>query len=109
MQLPALEGLAVQQIYAVNSDLRVYEALREAMAVPKEINLWHGTSWHCVEKILKQGFNRSYAGRHGALLGHASYFSTDPKYSLRFCDRKGGGSDRTKAPAFDIQTGSSRL
>lgn len=50
-----------------------------------------------MEKILKQGFNRSYAGRHGALLGHASYFSTDPKYSLRFCDRKGGGSDRTKA------------
>lgn len=46
-------------------------------------------------KILKQGFNRSFAGRHGTLLGHATYFSSDPRYSLRFCD-KGGGQHGTK-------------
>lgn len=48
-----------------------------------------------IPKILKQGFNRSFAGRHGTLLGHATYFSSDPRYSLRFCDKK-GGQDGTK-------------
>lgn len=50
-QLQALESLAVRQIYAVNSDRRVYEALREAMAEPKEMELWHGTSWQCVSQL----------------------------------------------------------
>ncbi|CAE7722715.1 Parp10 [Symbiodinium sp. CCMP2456] len=77
----------------------VYDALKDTMThedqIPEERDLWHGTSWSFVPKILKQGFNRSFAGRHGTLLGHATYFSSDPRYSLRFCD-KGGGQHGTK-------------
>ena len=89
---------------AMGGQQSVYEALKSSMAQERgeeleERDLWHGTSWMFVPKILKQGFNRSFAGRHGTLLGHASYFSSDPRYSLRFCGRK-GGSDGTLCFAF---------
>mmetsp|Transcript_76007 Transcript_76007/g.180853 ORF Transcript_76007/g.180853 Transcript_76007/m.180853 type:complete len:590 (+) Transcript_76007:99-1868(+) len=58
--------------------------------------LWHGTTWTTIPKILRHGFNRSFAGRHGTLLGHGTYFSSDLGYSKRFCDRSGGGMDGTK-------------
>lgn len=82
---------------------RTYDALRLTLqdqrggSAPLEKELWHGTSWSQIPKILKEGFNRSFAGRHGTLLGNATYFSTDPAYSHRFCDRRGGGKDGTKA------------
>merc|ERR1712039_588018 len=63
---------------------------------PVERDLWHGTSWANVGKILQQGFNRIFAGRHGTRLGVATYFSTTLGYSHRFCDRDGGGKDGTK-------------
>lgn len=80
----------------------VYTALRASMCqqasgdTPQERELWHGTSWATVEKILQQGFNRIFCGRHGTLLGAATYFSADIAYSHRFCDRGGGGNDNTK-------------
>mmetsp|Transcript_90699 Transcript_90699/g.171052 ORF Transcript_90699/g.171052 Transcript_90699/m.171052 type:complete len:608 (-) Transcript_90699:82-1905(-) len=83
----------------------VYEALRMSFqdqyqsldAEPTfERELWHGTSWAIVGKILRDGFNRSFAGRHGTLLGMATYFSADFSYSHRFCDKRGGGKDGTK-------------
>merc|ERR1712113_343963 len=70
---------------------------RSEDALTLERELWHGTSWATVPKIVRQGFNRSFAGRHGTLLGAGTYFSTDPAYSQRFCDRHGGGRDGTKA------------
>ncbi|CAJ1328035.1 unnamed protein product [Effrenium voratum] len=95
-----LPDAKVVGVYATNAQEHVYGALRAAMAQhgaePEERELWHGTSWAFVSKILKQGFNRSFAGRHGTLLGHATYFSSDPRYSMRFCDKKGGGQDGTK-------------
>lgn len=88
----------------VDSHNVVYNALKNSMqedrgedAVILEKDLWHGTSWAIVPKIVRQGFNRSFAGRHGTLLGAGTYFSTDPAYSQRFCDRNGGGRDGTKA------------
>merc|ERR1712187_165496 len=80
----------------------VYDALKSTMQEQRggeslaEKELWHGTGWATVPKIGKQGFNRSFAGRHGTLLGAGTYFSTDPAYSQRFCDRNGGGKDGTK-------------
>mmetsp|Transcript_155 Transcript_155/g.422 ORF Transcript_155/g.422 Transcript_155/m.422 type:complete len:562 (+) Transcript_155:61-1746(+) len=58
--------------------------------------LWHGTTWSTLPNILRHGFNRSFAGRHGTLLGHGTYFSADLAYSKRFCDRHGAGMDGTK-------------
>lgn len=81
----------------------VYDALKAGVQAkdpsgpPEERDLWHGTSWAILAKILRHGFNRSFAGRHGTLLGVATYFSTDLSYSQRFCDRRGGGKDGTKA------------
>ncbi|CAE7566228.1 Parp14 [Symbiodinium natans] len=92
---PRLVGVYAATLVQQN----VYDALKATMmrdGLPEERELWHGTSWSFVPKIFKQGFNRSFAGRHGTLLGHATYFSSDPRYSLRFCD-KGGGEHGTKA------------
>lgn len=105
-RLPDLDLTGIFQ--AANVAQRgVYEALASSMHAQGPIavgaedlllerELWHGTSWSLVPKILKQGFNRSFAGKHGTLLGHGTYFSSDPAYSLRFCDRHGGGADGTK-------------
>eukprot|EP00931_Biecheleriopsis_adriatica_P034307 TRINITY_DN19822_c0_g1_i1.p1 TRINITY_DN19822_c0_g1~~TRINITY_DN19822_c0_g1_i1.p1 ORF type:complete len:579 (-),score=108.18 TRINITY_DN19822_c0_g1_i1:24-1760(-) len=101
-----LPGAELAGVFRIENAVQtaVYEALKSTMQqqrkdgqAPLEQELWHGTSWTFVTKILKQGFNRSFAGRHGTLLGNATYFSTDPAYSMRFCDKKGGGKDSTKA------------
>eukprot|EP00930_Biecheleria_cincta_P030316 TRINITY_DN20994_c0_g1_i1.p1 TRINITY_DN20994_c0_g1~~TRINITY_DN20994_c0_g1_i1.p1 ORF type:complete len:614 (-),score=128.49 TRINITY_DN20994_c0_g1_i1:61-1872(-) len=105
-RLPDVELAGIFEVVNV-AQRGVYEALASSMHAQGppaageedlllERELWHGTSWTLVPKILKQGFNRSFAGKHGTLLGHATYFSSDPAYSLRFCDRHGGGADGTK-------------
>ncbi|KAI3372981.1 hypothetical protein L3Q82_023426 [Scortum barcoo] len=44
--------------------------------------LFHGTKDSAIDRINKQGFNRSYAGTHvGAAIGNGSYFAVDPAYS----------------------------
>lgn len=101
-RLPGADFLGAYRV-TDRSHLNMYDALRTIMQDPREgqlpleKELWHGTAWATVPKILRQGFNRSFAGRHGTLLGVATYFSTDPAYSQRFCDRRGGGRDGTKA------------
>mmetsp|Transcript_1373 Transcript_1373/g.2565 ORF Transcript_1373/g.2565 Transcript_1373/m.2565 type:complete len:569 (+) Transcript_1373:45-1751(+) len=66
----------------------VYEAVRKTMEVQEERVLWHGTSADSVHNIISNGFNRAYCGRHGTKLGHGTYFSASPEYSVRFCGRK---------------------
>jgi poly [ADP-ribose] polymerase 10/14/15 len=104
----AVPGAEFVGAYEVNHSAHrgIYDALRESMCyqlksqgsdeAPGERDLWHGTSWSFLTKILQQGFNRIFAGRHGKLLGVATYFSTDLAYSNRFCDRHGGGKEGTK-------------
>jgi len=100
VNLPGAEFIGAFKIEA-GPHRTVYDALRATMEEqrgepPLEQELWHGTGWGVVPKILRQGFNRSFAGRHGTLLGTATYFSTDLSYSYCFCDKKGGGKDNTK-------------
>ncbi|RVE68775.1 hypothetical protein OJAV_G00095060 [Oryzias javanicus] len=45
--------------------------------------LFHGTSADSIDFINNKGFNRSYAGRNGALYGNGSYFAVDPAYSAQ--------------------------
>lgn len=80
---------ATPRAYAADSGLQasVYRAVRSVMGSPAEQLLWHGTSWQSVASILRNGFNRAYAGRHGTRLGAGTYFSTDAGYALRFCSR----------------------
>ncbi|XP_062272834.1 protein mono-ADP-ribosyltransferase PARP14-like isoform X3 [Scomber scombrus] len=45
--------------------------------------LFHGTGSNSIDLINKQGFNRSYAGQHGAMYGNGSYFAVNPVYSAQ--------------------------
>ncbi|XP_036451403.1 protein mono-ADP-ribosyltransferase PARP14-like [Colossoma macropomum] len=48
-----------------------------------EKRLFHGTGPDNIDKINHRGFNRSYAGMHGAMYGNGVYFAVDPSYSAR--------------------------
>ncbi|XP_060765229.1 protein mono-ADP-ribosyltransferase PARP14-like isoform X2 [Neoarius graeffei] len=45
--------------------------------------LFHGTGSDNIDKINERGFNRSYAGMHGAVYGNGVYFAVDPSYSAQ--------------------------
>lgn len=101
-RLPSAEFIGAYSVHP-GSQRSMYDAMKSTMQeqlgdleAPCERELWHGTSWATLPKILRQGFNRSFAGRHGTLLGIATYFAADLGYSHRFCDRRGGGKDGTK-------------
>lgn len=97
------DAVFVRAFKVMHEQSNMYYALRSTMQTrlpgsppPRELELWHGTSWVNVPEILQHGFNRSFAGRHGTLLGVATYFSNELAYSQRFCDRHGAGADATK-------------
>ncbi|KAL0994160.1 hypothetical protein UPYG_G00118530 [Umbra pygmaea] len=46
-----------------------------------EKQLFHGTDFNSISQINNQGYNRSYAGMHGAVIGKGVYFAVDPAYS----------------------------
>ncbi|CAM4730206.1 unnamed protein product [Leuciscus chuanchicus] len=48
-----------------------------------EQRLFHGTGPDKTDQINNHGFNRSYAGTHGAMYGNGSYFAVDPSYSAQ--------------------------
>ncbi|XP_031164633.1 protein mono-ADP-ribosyltransferase PARP14-like isoform X3 [Sander lucioperca] len=65
-----------------------YQLMKKQMEVKnKHTNnervLFHGTGATSIDLINKQGFNRSYAGAHGAMYGNGSYFAVDPTYSAQ--------------------------
>jgi poly [ADP-ribose] polymerase 10/14/15 len=65
-----------------------YSAVREALG-PERL-MWHGTTWDAAPNIVRHGFDRTYAYRgakHGAKLGHGTYFAQDPAHALRFSSR----------------------
>lgn len=97
------DAVFVRAFKVMHEQSTMYYALRSTMQTrlpgsspPRELELWHGTSWANVPEILQHGFNRSFAGRHGTMLGVATYFSNELAYSQRFCDRHGAGADATK-------------
>ncbi|KAF6716797.1 Poly [ADP-ribose] polymerase 14 [Oryzias melastigma] len=65
-----------------------YELLKKQMEQKNkhkknERILFHGTTDKSIDLINKNGFNRSYAGLHGAMFGKGSYFAVDPAYSAQ--------------------------
>lgn len=46
--------------------------------------LWHGTNEDTVDKIIQQGFNRSFCGKNATAYGKGVYFARDASYSA--CD-----------------------
>ncbi|XP_059394824.1 protein mono-ADP-ribosyltransferase PARP14-like [Carassius carassius] len=45
--------------------------------------LFHGTDTYKTDQINHHGFNRSFAGMHGAVYGNGTYFAVDPSYSAQ--------------------------
>ncbi|XP_016325992.1 poly [ADP-ribose] polymerase 14-like [Sinocyclocheilus anshuiensis] len=48
-----------------------------------EKRLFHGTGPDKTDQINNHGFNRSFAGMHGAMYGNGTYFAVDPSYSAQ--------------------------
>ncbi|XP_051767293.1 protein mono-ADP-ribosyltransferase PARP15-like isoform X2 [Ctenopharyngodon idella] len=48
-----------------------------------EKRLFHGTGPDNTDQINHHGFNRSFAGIHGAMYGNGTYFAVDPSYAAR--------------------------
>ncbi|XP_040011244.1 protein mono-ADP-ribosyltransferase PARP14-like isoform X2 [Xiphias gladius] len=77
-----------------------YQLLKKQLEVKNkrtdnEKLLFHGTSATSIDLINNQGFNRSYAGAHGAMIGHGSYFAVDPAYSAQgYAKPDGSGHKR---------------
>uniref|UniRef100_A0A3B3HJV2 Poly [ADP-ribose] polymerase n=1 Tax=Oryzias latipes TaxID=8090 RepID=A0A3B3HJV2_ORYLA len=65
-----------------------FQLLKKQMELKNKHNnnekvLFHGTSADSTDQINTKGFNRSYAGRNGAMFGNGSYFAVDPAYSAQ--------------------------
>ena len=45
--------------------------------------LFHGTCKEVMQKIIAQGFNRSFCGRHATAFGRGVYFARDASYSAK--------------------------
>ncbi|KAM4745611.1 protein mono-ADP-ribosyltransferase PARP14-like [Anableps anableps] len=63
-----------------------YQLLKKQMELKNQHTnneklLYHGTTATSIDLINSKGFNRSYAGMHGAMYGKGSYFAVDPAYS----------------------------
>lgn len=57
------------------------EALKFAQERVERHWLWHGTNVEVMEKIMQQGFNRSFCGKNATLYGKGVYFARDASYS----------------------------
>uniref|UniRef100_A0A8C6L2T1 Poly [ADP-ribose] polymerase n=1 Tax=Nothobranchius furzeri TaxID=105023 RepID=A0A8C6L2T1_NOTFU len=80
-------GLAPNVERVQNTTLwQSFQLLKKQMEVKNnhannERLLFHGTASKSTDLINSKGFNRSYAGIHGAMYGKGSYFAVDPAYS----------------------------
>uniref|UniRef100_A0A3Q2PCP0 Poly [ADP-ribose] polymerase n=1 Tax=Fundulus heteroclitus TaxID=8078 RepID=A0A3Q2PCP0_FUNHE len=83
----AISNNGKKQMELMRKDLKSdYQLLKKQMEVKnKHTNneklLYHGTAATSIDLINSKGFNRSYAGAHGATFGNGSYFAVNPAYS----------------------------
>ena len=57
------------------------EAQQRAQERAERRWLFHGTNVEVMEKIMQQGFNRSFCGKNATLYGKGVYFARDASYS----------------------------
>lgn len=57
------------------------EVQRKALKRFERSWLWHGSNAEVVDKILQQGFNRSFCGKNATRYGKGVYFARDASYS----------------------------
>ncbi|XP_078489667.1 protein mono-ADP-ribosyltransferase PARP14-like [Ciona intestinalis] len=67
------------QFQAKRQEVKTELDARRIMVPPTRV-LFHGTSSIMSEKICKEGFNRSFAGKNGILYGQGMYFAANSAY-----------------------------
>jgi hypothetical protein len=90
ISIERVQNLAMLQSYIVKRQTICYReaghetdaaAQRKAVERFERSWLWHGTKAEVMEKILQQGFNRSFCGKHATAYGKGVYFARDASYS----------------------------
>jgi len=91
-----IQNLAMWQSYVVKRQTICYRetgfqggdasadsaaAQRQALERIERSWLFHGTNVEVLEKILQQGFNRSFCGKNATMYGKGVYFARDASYS----------------------------
>jgi hypothetical protein len=56
--------------------------MKKALARFEKRWLWHGTNVEVKDKIMQQGFNRSFCGKNATIYGKGVYFARDTSYSV---------------------------
>ena len=85
-----IQNLAMWQSYVVKRQTICYresgdsessEAQKKALERFERHWLWHGTNVEVMDKIMQQGFNRSFCGKNATVYGKGVYFARDASYS----------------------------
>ena len=91
LKITRIQNLAMWQTYVVKRQTICYRDLGDKIDDESELKqaihrferswLWHGTNFDVMDKILQQGFNRSFCGRNATMYGKGVYFARDASYS----------------------------
>ena len=85
-----IQNLAMWQSYVVKRQTICYretgadatpQAHSKAIERFERFWLWHGTNVEVMDKIMQQGFNRSFCGKNATVYGKGVYFARDASYS----------------------------
>ena len=77
-----IQNVGAWQSFAVKREsVFVREKDESRRAARFERHLWHGTNIEVLEKIVQQGFNRSFCGKNATFYGKGVYFARDASYS----------------------------
>ncbi|CAB9504946.1 TCDD-inducible poly [ADP-ribose] polymerase [Seminavis robusta] len=81
-----VQHLAMWQSYAIKRQTICNRATCEPKRALERFErkwLFHGTNKEVMDKILQQGFNRSFCGKNATLYGKGVYFARDASYSAQ--------------------------
>ncbi|KAG7355278.1 receptor family ligand binding protein [Nitzschia inconspicua] len=82
-----IQNMGMWQSYVVKRQTICYRETEldrpQALQRFEKCWLWHGTNKEVYEKIIQQGFNRSFCGKNATLWGKGVYFARDAEYSSR--------------------------
>jgi hypothetical protein len=95
IRIERIQNLAMWQSYIVKRQTICYRetghvasndgnddvVVRKALERFERRWLFHGTDSNVMNKILQQGFNRSFCGKNATAFGKGVYFATDASYS----------------------------
>jgi len=93
VKVERIQNLAMWQSYVVkrqticNRDIKKRGVADDQTQQQKQIDrferawLFHGTNFEVMDKILQQGFNRSFCGKNATMYGKGVYFAVESSYS----------------------------